>query len=296
MTGDSNGYSPYKWTTPTVVNGKVYVTAFTGGQAVGTNHNGYLFVYGLAPTASGAPADPTNATAQAESATSILVNWQDNSNNETFFSIRRSTSPNGPFAEVKNASGGTSQAPANATSFLDTSCTASTTYYYQVYAGNVVNGVTTYSHAAQTPTGTTTFPTYYESGLVAYWSFDDIGALTARDLTGNGHTGTLGNEAYQQAGGIIGGELFCHSGGNAQSQVSVPDSTALRFTAAQSFTVAAWVNPQSIKSTPQCVVVKSIESGNSYGLYLSAADGNGNGQWIAPRHGGPRTSPAAPPT
>ncbi len=279
--GDSNTYAPYKWTTPTVVNGKVYVTAYTGGQAVGANHNGYLFVYGLAPTASGAPADPTDAVAQPQAATSILVSWRDNSDNETFFSIRRSTSPNGPFVEVKNASGGTSEAPANATSFLDTNCTASTTYYYQIYAGNVVNGTATYSHAAQTLTGTTTFPTYYENGLVAYWSFDDTGALTARDLTGNGHTGTLGNEAFQQAGGIIGGELFCHSAGNAESQVSVPDSTALRFTAAQSFTVGAWVNPAAIKSTPQCIVEKSIESGNSYGLYISAADGSGKGQWIA---------------
>ncbi len=287
VTGDSSTYVPYKWTTPTVVNGKVYVTAFTGGQTVGTNHNGFLFAFGLAPTATGAPADPTNATAQPQSATSIRISWQDNSNNETFFSVRRSTSPTGPFKEWTTASGGTSQAAANATSFLDTTCTASTTYYYQVYAGNIVSGTTTYSRAAQTPNGTTTFPTYYENGLVAYWSFDDVGTLTARDLTGNGHAGTLGNEAYQQAGGIIGGELFCHSGGNAQSQVAVADKADLEFTAAQSFTVAAWVNPQSIKTTEQTVVVKSIESGNAYGLYLSAADASGNGHWIARSTAGP---------
>ncbi len=287
VTGDSSTYTPYKWTVPTVVNGKAYVTAFTGGQTVGTNHNGYLFVFGLAPTATGAPADPTNAAAQPQSATSLRISWQDNSNNETFFSVRRSTSSTGPFNEWTTTSGGKSQAAANATSFLDTTCSPATTYYYQVYAGNIVNGATTYSHAAQTPTGTTTFPTYYENGLVAYWSFDDTGALTARDLTGNGHTGTLGSEAYQQAGGIIGGELFCHSGGAAQSQVAVADKADLRFTAAQSFTVAAWVDPESVKTTEQTVVVKSIESGNAYGLYLSAADGSGNGHWIARGTAGP---------
>ena len=50
------------------------------------------------------PAAPSNPGATALTYKSVQVTWQDNSNNEDYFSIQRSTSQGGPFVEIGEAS------------------------------------------------------------------------------------------------------------------------------------------------------------------------------------------------
>ncbi|MBN1670947.1 MAG: CotH kinase family protein, partial [Kiritimatiellae bacterium] len=91
-----------------------------------------------------APAAPTNLAASPASSTSVRLNWQDNSNNETGFKIDRRT--NGSTTWVRVA------APAaNATSFTDSGLAPATKYYYQVKAANAA-GDSPYSNLADATT------------------------------------------------------------------------------------------------------------------------------------------------
>jgi large repetitive protein len=75
-----------------------------------------------------APARPSNLSATAASYKRINLGWTDNSNNETGFEIWRSTNANTGFNVVGHA-------PANATTFADTSSlTPNTAYYYSIRA------------------------------------------------------------------------------------------------------------------------------------------------------------------
>lgn len=82
------------------------------------------------------PAAPTNLVAINRSNTQVTpstfqieLTWTDNSPTETSFSIRRSTTPGGPYTEVGTVG-------ANITRYLDTGLIAETTYYYVVRASN----------------------------------------------------------------------------------------------------------------------------------------------------------------
>lgn len=82
------------------------------------------------------PLAPTNLTASAQSASSILLNWEDKSVNESSFEIIRSKS-----AEETTDGTGTFQTidatftvPANVQQFLDNTAAAGTQYYYKVRA------------------------------------------------------------------------------------------------------------------------------------------------------------------
>ena len=75
------------------------------------------------------PAAPSNLATMAVTSTSITLNWQDNSNNETGFQIQRATSSGGPWSVVGTVG-------ANVTSYMDAGLSSSTTFYYQVAAFN----------------------------------------------------------------------------------------------------------------------------------------------------------------
>jgi hypothetical protein len=96
-----------------------------------------------------APAAPSGLTATAVSYKAINLAWVDNSNNETGFEIWRSTSASGDFITV-------GLALANATSFVDSTLAANTTYYYNIRAVGQY-GQSTYAH-----TGSGVDYSYYE--------------------------------------------------------------------------------------------------------------------------------------
>ncbi|HWB59872.1 MAG TPA: LamG-like jellyroll fold domain-containing protein, partial [Chthoniobacteraceae bacterium] len=245
-----------KFSLPMVANGKLYYTGYDG------NNNGYLLVSGLISSGSGTPAAPSLAVATPASASSIVVTWADNSNNETGFSIKRSTSAAGPFIQVGTVG-------ANVTTYTDTGLAANTTYYYQILAYNG-NGGSNASNVASA----TTFPYFNTSGLVAYWPMDETTGNTVNDATGNGNTGTIEGEALLQAGLINNGVNF-HGTGQAASNVTVSNTSTMQFTASQSFTISAWVNPSALRGSEETIISKSRDQGNYYGIWINASN-----QWV----------------
>ena len=85
-----------------------------------------------------APAAPSNLRATAQTGSGILVEWNDNSTNESSFLLERRTT--GSFQEIRDASAGT-------TSYLDTSASSGITYTYRVRAVNGT-GSSEYSNEA----------------------------------------------------------------------------------------------------------------------------------------------------
>ncbi len=77
----------------------------------------------------GVPVAPSNLIATAVTTTSVALNWQDNSNNESGFQIERAPAGSGPWVVVGTAA-------ANVTSYSDTGLSPATGYYYRVSAFN----------------------------------------------------------------------------------------------------------------------------------------------------------------
>lgn len=86
----------------------------------------------MGPTGGGnatVPAAPSDLEASQRSQTTVLLNWQDNSDDETGFRIERSLSPGSGFNQVNSAGG-------DATSYTVSNLSAATTYYFRVCAYN----------------------------------------------------------------------------------------------------------------------------------------------------------------
>jgi large repetitive protein len=246
-----------KFSLPIEDNGKVYYTCFNANTNVG-----YLFVSGLFPAAVGTPATPTNLTAVANSSSQITLSWTSNSTNQAGFTINRATSSTGPFTQAGTVS-------ADTTNFTDIERTPATTYFYQVLATNA-NGSSNASNVASA----TTFGSYVSPGLVAYWNMDDGSSANVFDVTGNGHLGTSMGEAGSTSLGYINGGWVFH-GTSAVDRIVVPNSAALQFSATQSFTLSAWLNPSSLTGKEQALIAKSADQGNQYGIFINAAN-----QWV----------------
>lgn len=97
-------------------------------------------------TTSANAADPTALNASVLSTTAIVLNWTDNSSNETGFQIERSLSATTGFALAGTVA-------ANTTSYTSTGLAAGTQYYYRVRATNS-GGTSAYSAVASATTGT----------------------------------------------------------------------------------------------------------------------------------------------
>ena len=95
------------------------------------------------------PLGPTNLTAAAASYTQIDLDWLDNSDNETGFTMERS--------EDGTSWSTLAAPPGNSTSYADSTVSAGTTYYYRIFAYNDA-GVSGYSNTA---TATTAEPPQY---------------------------------------------------------------------------------------------------------------------------------------
>ncbi|MCK4775679.1 MAG: fibronectin type III domain-containing protein, partial [Candidatus Krumholzibacteria bacterium] len=86
----------------------------------------------MGPTGGGnamVPAAPSDLVASQRSQSTVLLNWQDNSDDETGFRIERSLSPASGFTQVAGVG-------KDASSFTATGLNTATTYYFRVCAYN----------------------------------------------------------------------------------------------------------------------------------------------------------------
>jgi len=290
---------------PIVSGGNVYFSCYQNPTTTGSftapngtqetfvqpsdNKPGYLFVYGPAPVPAGAPTQvPLSVSAQADSESQITVTWTfpndvGQSNAHTGFNIFRATCA-ACTPTLINSVGGTQF------SVADTGLSSNTTFFYTVKATNSA-GPSNSSNIASA----TTFRQYSEAGLVAYWPMDEgvlqgANATSSVDLTGNRHTAVKdetggANEIESSPSGYTGGSWVYH-GTTVIDRLVVKNSSDLQFTANQSFSLVAWVNPATLQgfSSPgstqgfdgASIIVKSRDQGNYYGLWI-----NLNGHWEA---------------
>lgn len=122
------------WTNTGLSPGTTYyyrVQAFRncGDIAMGTNNSDYSSV-AKAVTSVTSPAAPTNLDVVVISSTQLRLSWQDNADNELWFSIERKTS-GGSYAEVDTAPAGS-----GTITYTNTGLSPATTYTYRVRAYN----------------------------------------------------------------------------------------------------------------------------------------------------------------
>jgi hypothetical protein len=104
-------------------------------------------------------------------------------------------------------------------------------------------------------------------GLVAHWKFDEGTGTTVSDSSGNGNTGTLINGPLWSVG-RMGNALYFDG---TDDNVTVLDSNSLDLSS--SFTLSAWVNPESSFTDFRSILVKNYK----YYLYASVAGYCGDG-------------------
>lgn len=101
------------------------ILAYNSGGASNPSNTSSATTFNLAPT------PPDNLTATGVSDMQINLNWSDNSTDETFFILQRSTSVSGPYTVLDTL-------PQNTTNYSDyLGLSMGTTYYYLLSAGNI---------------------------------------------------------------------------------------------------------------------------------------------------------------
>ena len=254
-----------KFQTPVVADGHVFVAG--GGQ---------FTVYGLLGQTAAKPAAPTAATATAVAPTQVNLAWKANSSNEQGFKILRSAA-GGAYALIDTAAAG-------ATTYSDTHAAGNQSYTYQVVATNTAGD----SSPATTNAVTTPPPVAVDPSLTGWWKFEEGTGPTTADATPDGHGGALTGEVTWIAGKVGTTALGFHGTGQIASYVDVADAPDLRFTASQSFTLGAWVNPSTPPGKLVGVITKAADSAAGFGIYETA-----DGLWQFSGPAGSITGPAA---
>lgn len=99
----------------------------------GASSNAYAYINGLILegkyTENAPPAPPSQVSLQSPQHNRVIVEWQDNSLNESEFKIYRATSANGTYVMIGSVA-------SNIRTFTDQTTTGRTTYYYKVSASN----------------------------------------------------------------------------------------------------------------------------------------------------------------
>jgi fibronectin type 3 domain-containing protein len=200
--------------TPAVAGAKIFAIA---ENASGQFGDPALSLYSNFVDATGnnlAPAQPHNLSAtpfNGSTGSGIRLLWDNNSNNETGFTIQRSTDPSFPTAGTQTLNNG-NPVGADVTYYTDTASStntieAGTTYYYRVEATNDV-GNSTFSPTAS---ATLTLPTvsvrtlldnanfagtdgHPQDGYFDFHRTGDVGASLTADISAAGTTAVAGQD------------------------------------------------------------------------------------------------------
>jgi alpha-D-xyloside xylohydrolase len=173
------------------------------------------------PTPPAPPAAPTGVSAVPGS-TGITLSWS-GPTESTVYRVQRALQSGGPYSTVATVA---------ATSWLDSSVNAGSTYFYVVSAINA---------GGEGPASNEVSVTSGSAAMQALLMFNEAGGATAADATGNGWSGTLLNSPTRAAG----------KGGNAVSLDGTNQYVALPAGAVASlnnFTISAWVNPSTVST------------------------------------------------
>lgn len=123
-----------------------------------------------------------------------------------------------------------------------------------------------------------TLPPDIARGLIAHYPFEG----NATEVTGNGSDGGVVGAAT--VAGVVGQALDLQS---TAARVTIPHSSVLAFSRAESFSLSVWANPTQLTSRWSCLLAKSRDSSPWYGIWLNPDD-----RWVV---GGPSptTGPSA---
>ncbi|MBL3658195.1 fibronectin type III domain-containing protein [Fulvivirga sediminis] len=155
----------------------------------------------------GSPARPSNFFANTISSSSIKINWDDNSSNETGFELYRSTTSGSSYTLIGILSANNQ---ANPVSYTDTNLKPNTTYYYQMRAVNN-EGASGYTAETSAITIIDTEPpsapvlsvtSFTESSVGLSWTpSTDNNGVTQYEVYRNGSlTGTTSSTRYTSSG------------------------------------------------------------------------------------------------
>ena len=107
------------------------------------------------------------------------------------------------------------------------------------------------------------------SATLAHWTFDEGSGTVANDASGNGHTGTIIGADWTT--GKSGSALYFNAA-DFGDYVQVPNSPDFNYTAAESFTWEAWINPDTGASYRGIIGRGATQQLNW--LYRGSASGN----------------------
>ena len=199
------------------------------------------------------PTQPGTLTATAVSGGEVDLSWGASSDNVgvTGYQVERCQGAGCTnFAQIATVAG-------TATSYKDTSVSASTSYSYRVRATDAAGNLGPYSNTASATTPAAS------SGLVAAFGFDEGSGSTVTDASGNGNNGTIANATWAASGKY--GKALQFNGTSAL--VTIPDSASLHLSSAM--TLEAWVNPSTVNANWRDVIYKGNDN-----YYLEATSTN----------------------
>ncbi len=251
-----------KFVTPTIADGQVYLGLANS-----------VAVFGLLMPATTVPNAPSNLTAAAASASSVMLHWVDNANQEAGVKIERSTD-NVSFTQIALAS-------ANSTAYTDSTVAANTLYYYRIRSTNVIGDSACSTPASvTTPSGTNAINVYH---------FDSGTGTTAVDSAGI-NSGTLVGGVLPQwtTPGKLGGAAISFSGdgtyNQTASQSAVKVANDLSTILGSTSTLDVWINTTQVGNNvhwkaPAITGVEQAAGAND--INWGSIDGNGRiGLWV----------------
>lgn len=134
------------WTDSAVSQSTTYTYRVRASNTAGNSNYSNLATVTTSSTATSAPAAPSNLRVTGLAGTYVILAWNDNSNNETGFQIRRAPTVSGPWTTITTTG-------ANVTSYRNSGLISHTTYYYQVRS---TNGIGSSAWVPATPVSATT--------------------------------------------------------------------------------------------------------------------------------------------